>query len=211
MAFGGERRGGAELAFGGAERARDGAERTFGAVEPVLAGAGRALAGVLGRDGITRLAGLASGRVRTRGGVARLTCGVTRPRDGAARPAEGFAVRVGAGVTTPGRLLRGRAAAPVSSRFVSGREVRTGEPGVTTGPPDRVRGCADVTGGVPRPVSGLSLTRGRAVRVSGSVREALPRRPPARGEPSVPKPGPRVRSPRGTAFETGRSGPLSLT
>ena len=178
--FGGERRGGAELAFGGAERARDGAERTLGAFELVLAGAGPALVGVVGREGVTRLVGLASGRVRTFGGVARLTCGVTRPRDGVTREEEGFTLRVGAVVTTTGRLLRGREAVPVSSRLVSGREVRTGEPGVTTMPPDRVRGCADVAGRVARPVSGLSLTRGRAVRVSGSARASLPLRPAAR-------------------------------
>ena len=101
---------------------RDGAGRTLGAVAPVLFGAGRALAGVAGREGVTRRVGAASGRVRTFGGVARPTR------------------RVGAGVTTTGRRLPGREAVPGSSRFVSGREVRTGEPGVITSPPDRVRG-----------------------------------------------------------------------
>ena len=208
-AFGGVLLDGAERTFGGV--LLDGAERTLGGV--LLDGAERTLVDSAGRDD-ARPGGVAEaeGRVRTVGGVARLVGGVTRPTGKVARPTEGFAVRVRVGAFVTGRSPRERAPVAGVACFASGREVRTWEPGVTTGPPERVRGRVDVTGvALPLPVSGLARTRGRAVLLPDSVRAAPPVRLAVERPTSIPDDGWTVRSTRGTARETGRSGPLSLT
>ena len=207
-AFGGVLRAGADRAFGG--EVLDGAERTFGGA--ALDGAERTLVDGAGRDDAARPGGVAEGRVRTVGGVARLVGGVTRPTGKVARPTEGFAVRVRVGAFVTGRSPRERAPVAGVACFVSGREVRTWEPGVTTGPPERVRGRVDVTGvALLLPVSGLARTRGRAVLLPDSLRAAPPVRLAVERPTSIPDDGWTVRSTRGTARETGRSGPLSLT